>query len=235
MQGSTVFVVAFFTSVLTSAGSVYLIQKYEMIPAKEAAKVIVPRLEGLSEKDARANAQAVQIPVLVSGREPSADHADGIVIRQSVPAGQPVPPNHPVSVVLAEALPLVPKVVGLSVEKASAKLEEAGFEVEAAPPKPHPSVAAGEVIEQDPKAGKALKKGAKVSIVSSSGASEVEVPKVLGMAVGAAKKKVDEMGLEGTVRWVSLAETASGVVLRQKPEPGAKAEPKSQVEMIVNR
>lgn len=235
MQSSTVFVVAFFTSVITSAGSVYLIQKYDMIPQKEEAKVIVPKLEGLSEKDARANARAAQIPVLVSGREPSSDYDEGIVIRQSIPAGQPVPPNHPVSVVLAEALPKVPKVVGLTVEKATAKLEQAGFDVEAAPPKPHATVAAGEVFEQDPEAGKPLKKGAKVTLTSSSGPGEIEVPKVVGMGHTVAKKKVDDLGLEGKVRWVSLAETASGIVLSQKPAPGEKLKPKGEVQMVVNR
>jgi serine/threonine-protein kinase len=206
-----------------------------MIPQNEEPKVIVPKLEGLSEKDARANAGAVRIPVLVSGREASADHADGVVLRQSVPAGQPVPPNHPVSVVLAEALPKVPKVVGLTVEKATGTLEEAGFDVEAAPPKPHLTAKAGEVLEQEPKAGKSLKKGEKVTLVSSSGPGDVEVPKVVGMAANAAKNKVDDAGLEGQVRWVSLAETASGVVLRQTPEPGKTVKPKTPVEMIVNR
>jgi serine/threonine-protein kinase len=90
-------------------------------------------------------------------------------------------------------------------------------------------------VEQDPGAGKALKKGEKVSIVSSSGPGDVEVPKVMGMPVNAAKKKVDEAGLDGQVRWVSLAETASGVVLRQSPEPGKTVKPKTPVELIVNR
>jgi beta-lactam-binding protein with PASTA domain len=71
--------------------------------------------------------------------------------------------------------------------------------------------------------------------VSSSGPGDVEVPKVVGMAANAAKNKVDDAGLEGQVRWVSLAETASGVVLRQTPEPGKTVKPKTPVEMIVNR
>ena len=88
---------------------------------------------------------------------------------------------------------------------------------------------------QDPEAGKPLKKGEKVTIQSSSGPGEIEVPKVIGMGHVAAKKKVDEAGLDGQVRWVSLAETASGVVLSQKPAPGEKLKPKEKVEMIVNR
>jgi beta-lactam-binding protein with PASTA domain len=37
------------------------------------------------------------------------------------------------------------------------------------------------------------------------------------------------------VRWVSLAETATFVVLSQKPEPGQKVEPGAEVQLTANR
>lgn len=237
MNGSSVVLIALLTSALTSAGTVYVIQRYKVLPSEPVAaeQVVVPELRGLSEADARKNAQAVQLSLLVAGREPSEQHEDGTVIRQSVAAGQKVPVQHSVNVVLARRIYKVPEVVGLSLEAATKTLEKEGYEVETDEAVPSADVEAGKIVEQTPKAGSELKRGASVSLKPSGGAAEVEVPKLLGMAYQDAKAAVEKLGLEPKFTWVDLAETASYRILRQTPKAGDKLKPGESVTLVVNR
>src|SRR5829696_8393471 len=101
MDGASFILVAFFTSAATAAGTVYVLDKYNVLPkAPVVVESIVPQLEGVLESDARANATAAHVALLVASREPSADKKAGSVIRQSIAAGQHVPREHPVSIVI---------------------------------------------------------------------------------------------------------------------------------------
>ena len=128
MHGSTVVLISILTSAVTSVGSIYLVQRYDIFPKKvEVVQTTVPDFKGLPEADARANAQAAHLALIVSSREPSAEMKAGSVIRQSIPAGQRVPHDHPVTVVVADELPKVPVVTGLKLADAKALLEKQGY------------------------------------------------------------------------------------------------------------
>src|SRR5690606_38595054 len=145
MHTSSVVLIAMLTSVLTAAGTSYLLDRYKILPegSETAGTVVVPELKGLLEVDARKNAEAVQIALLVAGREPTEEQKDGTVLRQSVPAGQRVPPNHPVSVVLAQEALKVPAITGLPIGEATLKLKEKGFEIKAGESVPSADVESG--------------------------------------------------------------------------------------------
>src|SRR5688572_3646320 len=117
MHGSTVFLVAFLTSALTATGVVYLVERNNLFHLRPEApavvETVVPDLKGFAEADARANAQASKITLIVQSREPSSEAKPGSVIRQSIPAGQKVPQQHPVSVVIGDEQPKVPALQGL--------------------------------------------------------------------------------------------------------------------------
>ena len=237
MHTSSVVLVAIVTSLLTSVGTVYLVQRYEILPqrAEKVDDTVVPDLKGLTEADARRNTQAVELALLVAGREPSKEQNDGTVLRQSIPAGQRVPRQHPVSVVLASALLKVPQVTGLSLSEATLKLEQAGFEVEESESVPSADVEAGRIVEQAPTPGSELKQGASVVVKVSSGAAEVEVPQLSGMAHAKAKEELEKLGLEAKFVWVDLPETPSYRVIRQSPAAGKQLEPGESVQVVVNR
>lgn len=238
MHGSTVFLIAFFTAIATAAGTVYTIERFDVFhraaPAA-APESIVPDLRGFTEADARANAQASHVTLIVASREPSVDVKPGSVVRQSIPAGQHVPQNHPMSVVLAEELPKVPNVTGLSVVDASKRLEGTGYKLQAGDPVANATVAQGLIISQTPAAETPTEKGKTVTVQVSAGAAEVEVPKVMGLSVNNAKTALEKLGLEAEVRWVSLAETPTFIVLNQKPKPREKLKPGSKVEITANQ
>jgi eukaryotic-like serine/threonine-protein kinase len=235
MHASTAFLIAFFTSVATSAGTVYVAERYGIFEKPVAAESVVPDLKGLSETDARANAASSKIVLLVSSREPSEDAKPGAVVRQSIPAGQKVPQNHPVSVVIAEALPKLPSVVGLALADATKKLEELGYKVAQGVPVADAQAAAGQVLSQTPAAETPAEKGKLVTLVLSSGPGDVVVPKLAGITLAKAKTEVEKLGLKPVIRWVSLAETATYVVLNQKPVANEKVKPGAEIELVVNR
>lgn len=237
MHASTAFLIAFFTSVATSAGTVYVCERFDLLKkpaALVAPESVVPDLKGLSESDARANAQSSKVVLLVASREPSAEAKPGAVLRQSIPAGQKVPQQHPVSVVLADELPKVPAVTGLTLADATKKLEGLGYKVAQGTPVAD-AAPAGQVLSQTPAADSPAEKGKPVTLVLSGGPGDVAVPKLAGFALPKAKTEIEKLGLKPVVRWVSLAETATYVVLNQKPAANEKVKPGAEVEVVVNR
>src|SRR5262245_41113922 len=128
MNAASVFIISLLTAFLTAAGTLYVFQKYNVFPPKAAvAETLVPDLRGLSETDARANANVAHISLLIASREPSSEVKPGAVVRQSVPSGQHVARDYTVSVVLAEEVLKVPTVTGLTVADATQKLEQRGY------------------------------------------------------------------------------------------------------------
>ena len=236
MHGSTVVLISILTSAVTSVGSAYLVQRFDLFPKKvEIIQTTVPDLKGLPEADARANAQAAKLALIVSSREQSADVKAGSVIRQSIPAGQRVPHDHPVTVVLAEELPKVPVVTGLKLADAKALLAKQGFTMKVKGTVQDAGAPEGSVVSQAPAAESGLVKGGTVSVELSAAAAEVDVPKLSGFSVKKAQETVEKLGLTLEVRWVALAETATFVVLNQKPPAGQKLKPGDKIEITVNR
>jgi serine/threonine-protein kinase len=233
MHNSTVFLIAFFTSLMTATGTVYLVERLDLMADEK--QVIVPNLRGLPEEDAMANVKSMGLLFMIGAREQSAEVKEGAVIRQSVPPGQSVSVGQPITVTLAEALPKVPVVEGKSVDEATAALQQAGYQIAVGEPVVNPAVSAGKVVSQLPRAGSPLAKEETVTVRVSTGPQDIEVPKVTGLTFSPAKEKLEGVGLKAKVRWVSLAETVSNVVLRQTPEPGTKSEPGTEVELVINR
>ncbi|MEN9579365.1 MAG: hypothetical protein RJA70_2374 [Pseudomonadota bacterium] len=238
MNGSSVFLVAFFTSVLASVGTVFLVERlhvFEPPAAPPAELAVVPSLSGQSEAEARANLQALGLGLFVVGRESQKEAKPGTVIRQAIAPGQKANPGEVQSVVLAEAVFEVPEIVGQARDAAEAKLKEAGFVASFDAPLSHAQIPAGNIAAQSPKAGTTLKPGEEVELRVSAGPAEVEIPKLVGFSLAHAKNVLAEAGLQHAVRWVDLPETATYVVLRQTPDEGTKVQPDATVTLVINR
>jgi eukaryotic-like serine/threonine-protein kinase len=220
-------------SALTAFGTTVFVLRSGRFTRTEQ-RVTVPNLVGISEKDARANLQALGFVFLVGARKPTADAQPDTVIAQSVAPGQALPHGQAITLTFAEALPKVPDVVGHTLDEARQLLAKQGIQVEEGKPVPSKDVAPGHVVSQDPPAGPAPKKPTQVVVSLSSGPSEVAVPKVLGQPVTKAEDTLKAAGLEAQVVWTELAETATGVVLSQRPAPDAKAKPGDKVMITVN-
>jgi serine/threonine-protein kinase len=172
---------------------------------------------------------------MVASREPNDTAKPGTVIRQSAPAGQRVPRETPVTVVLADEVLKVANVSGLTLAAATQKLEQQGYQVQVGATTAHPTIAQGLVMDQSPKAATAQAKGSSVTLTVSAGPGDVEIPKLLGVAVPQAKSDLEKLGLKPVVIWVAMAETDTFVVLSQKPAAGQKVKPGSEVKLTANQ
>lgn len=237
MHGSSVFLIAFFTSILTAAGTVFVIDRLHLFDAPPQVELAeVPDLRGLVESDARENLKAQKLALLVKARVPSKEGKPGTVIGQSVAPGQKVPAGHPVNVTIAEALPQVPALTGLAVPEATALLEKQGFKLNVGDKRPDATIPEGKIVAQAPAAEGVLEPGGVVTVELSSGPENVEVPKVVGRSLNAAKTELESAGLKlAPVRWTSIAETATFVVLSQKPDPGQKVPAGTEIQLSANR
>jgi serine/threonine-protein kinase len=229
-------IVAFITSALTAVGAVYVVQRFELLPlTSKVEQVAVPELRGLTEAEARANLKAVGLVFLSAPRESGSSVKPGLVARQSVPPGQSLPRAHPVSVALADELPKVPDVLGLSEGEATVRLAAVGYKVQLGEPIVREGAAEGKVLEQSPKGESPLEKEKAVVLRLAQVASALEMPKVAGQSVNLAKAALEKLGLKVTQRWISVSETPTFIVLSQKPEPKSKLKPGDEVELTANR
>jgi beta-lactam-binding protein with PASTA domain len=230
MDGPAVVLVTLVTSAASAAGTVYVVERYNIIPRPSVVtETAVPDLRGQPETDARLNAAGARISLFVAAREPNAEAKPGTVVRQSIPPAHPAAIDSPVSVVLAEDR--LPNVVGAPLAEAVARLEERGYSVQVGPPAPDPKVPEGVILRQLPKADAPYAKPGIVIIQASAGPGEVELPKLTGIGITAAKTKLEELGLKAVVRWVAMAETPTNVVLNQSPAPEKKVKPGSEVQL----
>ena len=132
--------------------------------------------------------------------------------------------------VLGEAeLVRIPDVVGMTEEEATDELETAGFDVQV---DERPSEKdEGEVIKQDPKAGRKLEEGETVTITVSTGVEQVEVPDVEGLSFKEARDLIEAEGLVvGELTRVE-SEEEEGTVLDQDPAPGTEVDVDSAVDL----
>ncbi len=127
----------------------------------------------------------------------------------------------------------VPSVLGMMREEAEKELSIAGLSAEVS------GVAfsnrhQGEVVSQQPEAGKRVKSGRTVKIIISAREKPSVVPDLTGRMSDEAKALLEKEGLYlAGSSWVATGE-ASGMVIGQTPEPGAKVPPGAGVSVTIS-
>ena len=217
--------------ILGLAGAAYL-----LLADRDGAPslAVVPAVVGLSESDAVAKLQAVGFDPVKQGVQPSADVAEGMIVRQDPQESGKLQEGKTVGywVSSGDGLIAVPNVVGISQEKAAAELRTAGLdvslkaEVSAAQP-------VGTVLRQYPDATQQVDAGIAVAITVAAAANTVAVPLLTGMSDDVALAALESMGLAGTVREVA-SQLDGGTVLGQDPAPGTEVQPGSSVTVDVS-
>lgn len=126
----------------------------------------------------------------------------------------------------------VPTVVGMPVDEAVAKLDEAGLSPNlTGGPNDRP---AGTVAEQDPAAGATVSEGSRVSVLVSEGPDEVDIPNATGLDEATARDRLASAGLD--VRVVEVfSDDAEGTVVAQSPAAGESASPDTSVRLNVSK
>ena len=197
-------------------------------------KLSAPNLEGMTVSAARERWRAKGLVIIEDGVRSVAEADPGTIVQQRPSAGAELSSNKEIRVVVAKesADVSLPDVLGKPYDEAVTTLVAAGLEV----PEPSREVsgeAVGTVLKMVPAAGAQARTGSVVRLTIAE-PSAIEVPKLRGLYLSGAKKKLEEVGLTpGLVRRVEDPERGENYVLRQSPSPGDKVPPGTEVELTV--
>jgi serine/threonine-protein kinase len=126
----------------------------------------------------------------------------------------------------------VPSVTGLPVDRASAELQERGFQSDVVT---EPNEAEeGTVFAQDPSAGSEADDGSTVELRVSGGPETIPVPNAVGLPEADARDRLVEAGFEVETEEV-FSEREPGSVVSQQPDAGAQAGKGETVTLSVSK
>jgi beta-lactam-binding protein with PASTA domain len=130
----------------------------------------------------------------------------------------------------------VPGVVGLSVQDAQAKLEDAGLHVRIAKGRYDPQAPVDQVLSQRPDPATEIREGSLVVLVPSLGPPPVKVPDLVGMTVPDARSALERLGLrlgEPTERYDEKSK--AGEIIAQGTAAKHKVPQGSTIEVVVSK
>ncbi|ACZ83166.1 Stk1 family PASTA domain-containing Ser/Thr kinase [Streptosporangium roseum] len=195
-----------------------------------ANKIKVPALT--SRTEAAATKALTDLGLTVKTVEKFDEESEkGTVIETSPAAGTAVDKGAEVTLTISKGVEKaeVPNVVNMTTDEAKAALEEAGFV-----PSVRTKASSGpqdKVLETNPPAGKKAPKGSTVQIYVPKEA--VEVPGVVNLTVGDAKRMLKEAGFKYKVV-EQESDLPEGTVLSQAPEAGAKLQQGTTITLVVS-
>ncbi len=162
----------------------------------------------------------------------------GLVVGQTPPANTPVKAGDPVTLQVSKGKgqETIPSFLNQKGADAKAFLENKGFKVTVVD-EINDTIATGVVIRTEPAANTAADKGSEVKIFVSSGSTQVDVPKVVGMKELAARDTLQNADLKTTVRYttVPFGDVNDGVVISQTPASPGKAPKSSAVSLVIGK
>jgi len=130
---------------------------------------------------------------------------------------------------------VVPEVKGLASMEAMVKLEALGLKPQIAGQVFDMRLTEGQVTSQRPEAGRKVKSGRVVSLLTSSGKRKVVVPNLLGRSKAQVEVVLAAKNLMlGTVEGEVVQELEPGQVLTQAPLPGEEVEIGTLVDITVS-
>jgi serine/threonine-protein kinase len=128
---------------------------------------------------------------------------------------------------------LVPTVLHMQVDQATAALTNAGFKVDRRDA-PNDKEPPGQVYDQDPKGQTSADEGSTVVINVSQPVGDVDVPPVTGLPQSTAETQLKAAGFEVVVNQEADEKVEKGFVISQNPDAGTKAAKGSKVTIIVS-
>jgi beta-lactam-binding protein with PASTA domain len=205
---------------------------FTAVTAPSRVPALIPSVPRVAEAALRQNR-------LVPGAAryvPVRGFTPGLIIAQSSRAFSQVPSGTVVGVGIAvePSITAVPDVVG-----AERQMAEDGVRFKLFEPRLlysySPTVEAGRVIEQLPRAGDTAETGTSVTLVVSlgTGAKGMIVPSLVGSKLSAARSKLTSATMFAQVREVVTDTASTGVVVDQVPAAGSLVELATQVALAV--
>jgi beta-lactam-binding protein with PASTA domain len=178
----------------------------------------MPDLVGRTIEAANSDATVRRIKLRISSRDdPSVSGAQGVIVRQSIPAGSRIEPGSDVTVWLPAGV-VVPELLGLGVEAARQRVAAAGLRSQVRDVVRERG--AGQIVEQSPNAGTVVPRGSAVDLAVAV-LEMVTVPDLRRRDRAEAERLLSASRLEGAFANDQESELPPGLVSAQDPSPGS--------------
>ena len=198
--------------------------------------VTVPNVEGLTQDAATTAITAAKLMMGAVTHQANNTVATGKVISQDPANGSSAAQGSPVNLVISSGpqMVTVPNVEGLTQDAATTAITAAKLMVRTVTQQTSNTVAAGNVISQDPTSGSSAAQGSPVNLVISSGLQIVTVPNVEGLTDAATTAIAGAKLTVGTVTQQSSNTVAAGNVISQDPASGSSATQGSPINLVIS-
>lgn len=134
-----------------------------------------------------------------------------------------------------EQVAIPENIIGMSAIEAQRSLQGLGLVMEQGQTIASDTVDKGKVAATDPKPGSLVDIGSTVTIQLSSGAAEITVPDVSGQTQEAARKALEDAGLQvGSVKYEDDSKVAADRVIRTTPEAGSSATKDEEIILVLS-
>ena len=220
-----------------TSGSLAQGSSVNMVISSGPQMVTVPNVEELAQDAATTTITGEKLMVGTVTQQISNTVATGKVIGQDPTSGSSVTEGSPVNLVISSGpqMVAVPNVEGATEASATATITDAKLLMGTVTQQTSNTVAAGNVISQDPASGSSAAEGSPVNLVISSGPRMVAVPNAEGLtqddataAITGAKLKVGKMAQQ------TSNTVAAGNVISQNPASGSSAAEDSPVNLVIS-
>ncbi|MBB5597905.1 protein kinase domain-containing protein [Neomicrococcus lactis] len=163
----------------------------------------VPKLAQLTTAEANEQLDERSLALGKVTEEYSETIDDGKIVEQSVNVGTQVRRGTAINVTVSKgpAPVAVPDLSGMTVEEASAALEEIGLSLTEDGEEFSAKVPAGDVSSQGVKTGEKVNRGTEIPVTVSKGPRMVEVPRVVGQQLDEASATLEELGFKVEVKY----------------------------------
>ena len=200
--------------------------------------VVMIDLKGKTLDEAKTELKKLGLNVTEAGTEISDSYEKGQIIDQDVAKGDTVKTGTTIKVTVSAGSEEenakdvdVPDVTGKTAEAAMATLEDKNLTVSREFEFSN-DVPSGQVIRQDPKAGKTVKEGTKVTIYVSQGTESIKVTDVRGKSEADAKAALSDFDVTTTTEHSDTV--AEGNVISQSISGGQYAEKGASITIVVS-
>ena len=203
-----------------------------------AKEVQIPNLQGLTKEEAEQKAKESKLKIEVSEEKYHLEVPEGQIIEQD-PKYQDnykIKEGTTIKVVISKGQEIVemPKVVGKTRDEATKMLKEVGLEVKVEE-EFSDDVEKNYVTKQEIAEGEKIPAGTTVTIYSSMGIEQVQVPDLSGKTESEAKSAISSAKL----KWKSTDKTSdsskpNGVVVNQSISSGSMVDKNTEITITVN-
>lgn len=203
-------------------------------------KVVVPKLVGEKEEDAKKLCEDKGLQMKVILREESEEYDEGLVSEQKTGEGTKVPKNTVIQVVVSIGLKApefdVPDVRNEKEEDAIQMLVAAGIKEEniKVSYQADNTIKKGYVIKTTPDSTVKVSEETEIQVVVSSGTEKATVPNLIGMTKKQALTALEERGLKGSAK-TEYSDTEKGKVISQTVNSDEEVDLGTTITFVVSK